>query len=274
MSHLLDSLKIQLLRLDITSKRAGVYIISYPKSGRTWLRVLIGKAICLKYNLPETLMLDTYRLAAVAGLPRTYFTHDFSEILSELPYDRLPARKAEYARSKVIFIARDVKDVLVSSYFQATKRTYKFNGSIAEFIRSDKFGAKKVVTFYNIWHANQSTPRAFLLLRYEDMHRNPASALVEALRVMGVEHIDDAIVRRAVEFARFDHMKEMEAGGYFNDARMRPGDARDAESYKVRKGVVGGYMAYLSEEDVRYIDKTIAEMGCPFIRPSLLQASR
>jgi hypothetical protein len=261
-----DFLKIQLVRLEILRRPTDVYIISYPKSGRTWLRVLIGKAICLTYRLPDEMMLDTHKLTTTAGLLRTHFVHDYSEILSGLHYRRLPAHKGEYASKKVIFIVRDIKDTLVSSYFQATKRTYKFKGTISEFVRSETYGVKKIVAFYNVWYNNQTVPKDFLLLRYEDMHHNPAEALVKALRFMGLEPIEDRIVQEAVAFASFNNMKKMEAGGYFNDPKMRPGDAKDEESYKVRKGVVGGYTTYLSEEDIQYIDQAIEEMGCPFMQ--------
>ncbi len=258
-------LKARLLRLAVMPRDADVYIISYPKSGRTWLRVLLGKALCLKFGLPDEMMLDTYRLTAAAGILRAHFIHDFSEILTGFPYHRLPTAKTEFARKKVVLIVRDIKDVLVSSYFQATRRTNKYQGSISDFIRSEKFGVRKVAAFYNTWHSNRHVPEEFLLLRYEEMHQNPADALARTLRVIGVEEIESDILKQAVDFARFENMKKMEAEGYFKDPKMQPANARDEESFKVRKGIVGGYAAYLSEADIQYIDRVVEEMGCPFI---------
>ncbi len=265
-TRLFDHLKIRLLRLTIMRRDADVYIISYPKSGRTWLRVLLGKALCLKYGLPDGLMLDTYRLTAAAGILRTHFVHDLSEILAAISYHHLPTDKTEYAAKKVIFVVREIGDVLVSSYFQATRRTNKFRGPLSDFIRSDKFGIKKVVTFYNIWHRNRHVPRDFLLLSYEEIHANAEAALAEALCFMGVDEIDPHMLKEAVAFASFDNMKKMEADGYFQDARMRPADVSDEESFKVRKGIAGGYKAYLSEVDIQYIDRTVEEIGCPFVQ--------
>ena len=269
MTQIYNSLKIKLLRLKVMKRHTDVYIISYPKSGRTWLRVLLGKALCLKFGMPDEMMLDTYKLTAAVGLLRTHFVHDFSEILSGLPYHALPTHKREYAGKKVIFIVRDVKDVLVSSYFQATKRTHKFKGTLSDFIRSEKYGVKKVVTFYNIWQHNWHVPEEFLLLRYEEMHQNPADALARTLRVIGVEEIGSEILKQAVDFARFENMKKMEAEGYFKDPKMQPANAQDEESFKVRKGIVGGYAAYLSEADIQYIDQTVEEIGCPFMQTQL-----
>ena len=273
MTRLYDALKIRLLRPKVVPRDTDVYIISYPKSGRTWLRVLIGKAICLKYGLPDDLMLDTYRLTAAAGLLRARFTHDYSEILTGIPYDALPTQRREYTGKKVIFMAREIKDLLVSSYFQATKRTGKFDGPISDFIRTDRFGVKKVVAFYNIWHNNRHIPSEFVLLSYEEMHRDPEDALSKTLRVMGAGDIDAGVLRQAVDFASFDNMKRMESDGHFDDPRMRPGDADDEESFKVRKGKIGGYREYLSEEDIRYIDQTVEEMGCPFLSAMALSTA-
>ncbi len=259
-----DWLKTAVIRRRINQPDVEVYIISYPKCGRTWLRLLIGKAICDQYGLPEEQMIDTYGITAVPGVRRTHFSHDFSSLKAGFPYNRLPSDKSEYADSKVIFITRNIKDVLVSSYFQATKRIGKFQGDISEFIRSERYGARKIVAFYNLWHANQNVPQAFMRLRYEEMHADPEAVLKQVLQFMELQNFDDDLVRAAVEFSRFENMKKLEAKGFFQDDKMQPGQKSDAESFKVRKGVVGGYREYLSAADIAYVNGVVGEMGCPF----------
>ena len=58
--------------------KTDAYIISYPKCGRNWLTVLIGKALCEKFNLPDEIMLDTYKVTAASGILRTQMTYDNS----------------------------------------------------------------------------------------------------------------------------------------------------------------------------------------------------
>lgn len=258
-------LRKQLIALKLFKPNTAVYIVSYPKSGRTWLRLLIGKALCDTYAAPEQLMLDTYQLTQVAHLPRTHFTHDFSSILGGFPYQHLPTNKQSYVDKKVLFVMREIKDVLVSSYFQATKRTGKFDGPISEFIRHDVYGVRKIVTFYNSWHAAQAIPQAFLLLRYEAMHADPHHALRQTLDFMGATAVSDETIATAVQFASFSNMKKMEETGTFTDSKLRPANRQDEESFKVRRGKIGGYTDYLSPEDIQYIDETIAQMGCPFL---------
>jgi hypothetical protein len=245
-------------------RHVQVHIISYPKCGRTWLRLLIGKALCDTFRLSEDKMLDPFALTTEAGLRVTKFTHDISSLEAGYDYRKLKKKRGIYRDKKVIFLARNVKDVLVSSYFHATKRKKLFHGSISEFIRSSQYGARKIVTFYNIWHANRHVPKDFLFITYEDLHEDPKGVLIKVLRFIGIDDPDERIVDIAVSFALFSNMKKMEETNVFKSTKMEVVDQDDQDSYKVRKGKVNGYTEYLSEEDVRYIDDVIREMGCTF----------
>lgn len=245
--------------------KTDAYLISYPKSGRTWLRVLIGKILCEQFKLPDEIMLDTYKVTtAASGILRTQLTHDRSSMNEGLRYFELPTDKRKYAGKKVILLTRNIKDALVSCYFQATKRIGKYNGNISEFIRSDRYGVKKIITFYNTWHQNRGVPKEFLHLKYEDMHNNPEEVLYQTMRFLGLYQVEENLIREAVQFASFDNMKVMEKEFLFKQRSMRPANVSDDESFKVRKGVVGGYTSYLSQDDLDFIDKVKREMGYPF----------
>ncbi|MDB9313868.1 hypothetical protein PN462_12215 [Spirulina sp. CS-785/01] len=56
----------------------------------------------------------------------------------------------------------------------------------------------------------------------------------------------------------------MEKTNQFNEEIMQSANQQDTESSKVRKGKVGGYAEYLSQDDIEYIDNAIARLGCPF----------
>ena len=252
------------LRPLIHKRGVQCYLVSYPKCGRTWLRLLVGKALCDHFHLPEARMIDTYNLTAGPGVLRTHFTHDYADIRLGYPYNQLPADKTGYALAKVIFLMRDVRDTLVSSYFQASKRVNRFHGPIADFVRDERYGIKKILTFYNLWYANQSLPRDFLLLRYEDLHHDPVTTLRRTLQFMEVADVDEALLTTAVAFASFDNMKQMESKGTFADGKMLPGQKKDQSSFKVRQGKIGGYVEHLSHADLAYIDGVVQQMGCPF----------
>lgn len=251
--------------------RVKVYIISHPKCGRTWLRMLIGKAICDKFNLSEEFILDTVKLTGMAGLAGVGWTHEHSgdlrPSLTGNRFVRFATDKSTFQNKKVIFLCRDPKDVLVSFYFHTEKRANKkaFEGNISEFIRSRRFGITKLIEYYNVWYKNQEVPEDFLLIKYEDLHRDPHKTMKLVLEFIGVNDIETEIIDDAVKFSSFSNMKKMEKNKEIKYKNMQPGNVNDDESYKVRKGKVSGYLDYLSQEDIQYIDKVVAKMGCPFI---------
>jgi hypothetical protein len=244
-----------------------VYIISYPKSGRTWLRVLLGKIICEKYNLDEKDILNTIRLTLKAGITTINWIHDGSGLGEGPHFVRFSTDKSIFKDKKVIFLYRDPKDVIVSSYFHATKRIKEFtdyNGTLSDFIRSRGYGIEKLLNFYNIWYKNQNVPEDFLLVKYEDLHTNPHQSLNKVLDFIGIQNVEDELIDNAIKYASFKNMKKMEANNQFESEIVKPKIEGDDESYKVRKGKVGGYVDYLSQEDIEYMDKVISKIGCLF----------
>ena len=222
----------------------GMILASFPKSGRTWLRVMLNQ---LGIEIP--------------------ITHDGSAHVLAIPYQKLIKNKRKYKNVKLIFLVRDPRDVVVSGFFQASKRTKVYERSIAEFIRDPRHGIQKILTFYNIWDRNKHKAAGFHLLRYEDLKKNTFVELKRAVEFLDVDGIDDKAIEGAVEFGSFENMQKREKEGYFKEKYGRgltPGDKNDTESFKVRKGKVGGYTEYLSDEDVEYCNEMIRKLGNPF----------
>lgn len=248
---------------------ADTYLLSYPKAGRTWLRVLIGKALVERYGVPAERLLDTAVLTGRAGLPRATFYHDGSAMIDGHTWRDLPSDKSAYRDKRVVLIGRDVRDILVSSYFQATRRIDAFDGPISAFVRDDRFGARKVVEFYRHWWNARSVPAAFLFVRYEAMHDDAAAVLARVLAFLGARDVAPATIAGAADFARFERMRASEASDSFPSHMMRTPAGADPEAFKLRKGVVGGFRDYLSADDVAYVDACEAEHGCEFTRPAV-----
>lgn len=246
---------------------AETFVLSYPKVGRTWLRALVGKALVDRYGLPQERVLDTEALVAALGFPSLGFDHDGSGMMGKRTWRDLSPDKSAYRGNRVLLLGRDVRDTLVSAYFHATRRIGEFGGPIADFVRDDRFGADKVLTFYRHWHEAQSVPREFLFLRYEALHADPAPALKRVLDFLGARDVPDAMMHEAIRFARFDNLRQAEAEGRYRSPALRAASGSDPESFKVRKGKVGGFRDYLSDDDIAWIDARESAIGCEFTRP-------
>ena len=233
-----------------------VYVLSYPKCGRTWLRLMLGKVLALRFGVENMDLLEVEALTLLLPeVSRIKISHDDCPHLKTA--DELSTSKTRYRDKKVILLVRDPRDVMVSCYFQATKREDYYQGSMSSFIRDERYGIDGLIHWLNVWSRNRSVPSAFLLVRYEDMHTDTESQLRRIVDFVGLDGIDDGIIRQAVQFASFNNMRRMEAEDTLGSARLKPGNPDDPETYKVRRGKVGGYVDYLSVKDVGYLNEKI-----------------
>jgi hypothetical protein len=247
-------------------RNTDVYLISYPKCGRTWLRLMIGRAIGRHFSLPEEeeLLFLRWKRRPLPGLPRITVVHEDRPML-KTP-DELETNKAKYRHKRVIFLVRDPRDVIVSSYFEMKKRGHIFgdnpyetrqsyyDGSLSEFIDKPIGGFDTLLRYYNIWANNRDIPEGFLLVRYEDLKINPTHELRRVLDFLGLQAIDDDTIAEAVEFASFDNMRKMESEGKFTSGMLNPADKKDRDSYKTRKGKMSGYVDYLSASEIQALN--------------------
>ena len=239
---------------------ADVFIVSFPKSGRTWIRLMLGKYLATLAGITVGNLLETYELTNSIQdftIPIIAVVHDGSSFGGiNLKAREMEKNKKRYRHKKVIFIVRDPRDVMVSYYLHCTHRRKVFRGHISDFIRDQHFGIHKLIVFYNSWIAAQKMLKGFLLIKYENVHDHPGHELTKILKFLDIS-VNDELVKMAVEFATFNNMRDMEERGRFESSRLVPGDKADTESYKVRKGIVGGYFDYLSQEDIDYLNKII-----------------
>ena len=81
---------------------------------------------------------------------------------------------------------------------------------------------------------------------------------------LGESAPDMTMFHEALEFSRFENMQKLEAAGAFDSKILHPGDVRDPESFKVRRGKVGGYREYLSAEDQAFAASELAKLDTRF----------
>ncbi len=248
-------------------RRADCVIVSFGKSGRTWLRVMMSRFYQTKHGLAERHLIGFDNLHQLdPAIPKIFFTHDnYTK-----DYTGNLDSKSDYAGKKVVLLVRHPADVAVSQYHQWQYRmkpnkvalnNYPERGQdlpIFDFVTREWAGLTRTIEFMNGWAAETGTDDV-LVVRYEDMRATPEQVLGRILAFIGTPGTEEE-VREAVAFASFENMRKMEANSTFwlSGGRMRPGDRKNPESFKTRRGKVGGYRDYFDDSEVAEIDRLVA----------------
>jgi hypothetical protein len=232
-----------------------IYIVSYPKCGRTWLRILLQQYLKLA-DIPTQQFTDT-SLFAIPGKYSIKFAHDQGTWVPAPPrLKNLSFNRKRYRGKKVIFLVRDPRDVLVSSWYHLRYREHIYRDDLGAFVRDELIGIHKVIAFMNMWMDHRHIPQDFLLVAYEQMHTAPLDTAQKILAFLQLD-TNTELVQRALDESSFENMKKMETSGSLKEPWMRPGTSGSNNALKVRKGKMGSFREELSEEDIAFVNQAI-----------------
>ncbi len=246
-------------------KRADVAVVSFGKSGRTWLRVMLSRFYASRHGLAEggLIEFDNFH-RQVPAVPRVLFTHD--NYLGDYTGER--QSKRDYAAHRVVLLVRDPADIAVSQYFQWRHRMRahkkRLNGypldadlDMYAFVMGEAAGLPKVIRYLNEWLDARSTIEHLLVVRYEDLRRDTIGELARTLTFMAADP-SPAELKDAVEYASYENMRAREQNSDADSERLRAVDTGNPDSFKTRRGKVGGYRDYFNAGQVAAIDGLIA----------------
>jgi len=250
--------------------RADVAVVSFGKSGRTWLRVMMSRYYQLRFGIPERILLgfDNYHRRA-EEIPKIFFTHD--NYIKD--YAGNHDSKAPFYGRKVVLLVRNPQDVAVSLYFQwqhrmrpAKKKINRFpphgsDCSAFDFVMNPECGLPHIIAFLNLWAREAANIGELLVVRYEDMRSDSGDVLRRIMEFVDGGKVDDAAIEGAVDYASVENMRKLEERNVFwlAGGRMKPGKKGDPNSYKVRRAKVGGYRDYFSDEEVERVESLVRD---------------
>lgn len=236
---------------------ADAAVVSFPKSGRTFVRAMLARLYQRRFGIDERKLLEFPLLRnAPANLPRLLFTHAGDAMRSPA---QIRIDPAAFAGKQVVLIARHPGDVAVSRYHHLAHRSLDkarrrlADQPLASFVWAEQGGIPSIVAFLN---AFAKLP-GVTIIGYRDFIDQPEIALRRLATAIGLE-VGDSDIADAVEFGRIDNLRQREREGYFTSARLRQARRGDAQSFKVRSGTSGGYRAALGSEEAARVDAYIA----------------
>ena len=232
-----------------------VFLASYPRSGNTWLRFVLGEVLTGKSidfdNVDDVIPeLKWHRRgeAVFDGGGRLIKTHE-------------PWRK-EYC--KAVYIVRDVRDVALSQFARSQQLGIADNGMdgfLTAFLRGTFHGYGTWGRHVRGWLDSPLAPEGKLLvIRFEDLRRNPEESLTRMVQFVGspagAEQIRAALANNSV-----DQMRNKEV-------RSRTLIQSTTEVGRfVRKGAVQGWRNVLTPAQLQLFEqhagKELAQMGYP-----------
>jgi hypothetical protein len=245
-----------------------VFVISFPKSGRTWHRFLLGNYLADLWGRSQFEAASVEKLTEARVGTRVRYDHNGANFADAIPPQHpIVADPRLWRGRKVIFLAREPKDVLVSAWHHAHYRQSSFSGSIAELVRSPYAGIDKLLTAHNRWWDHREQAASYLVTSYERMHADLGGVLRDTLEFVGWP-VDEAAIARAVAASSFASMREVEAKSAIEHKSLRAHsgtrDQSDDRSRKVRSGKVGGHREHMADADIAHIDARVATLGNPF----------
>ena len=175
---------------------------------------------------------------------------------SHLPY-RYFEQQLNGKKTKVVLMVRNIKDTLVSLYhfYRMCKALGNMKGSFAEFF--ELFKEKRLV--YGDWfdhfsgYLNNQNKFNLLVVKYEDL-KNDLKGNIRRIAEFLEEELSETQFHSIAEHVDF---KSMHNDKSLNKS-WRPGLDQTISPY-MRKGVIGDWKNYFTEEQVRYIDTLYKE---------------
>ena len=210
------------------------FIVSYPKSGNTWVRFLVANL--LKKHSEEIDFYTSNKYVPEVGRQ--------AELIKNLRRPRVMKSHAPYIGDypRVIYVVRDGRDVYVSYYFHMLKKL-PLGTTFQEFMKRQDHFPCLWGEHVSSWLFRQPQLSKMLVIRYEDLVSDCFEQIKRIAEFIGFE-TGEYQLRCAVEASSFDNMRrlEIQKGRPYKD---------DGPEVFVRKGQPGNWKEVFGSEEKR-----------------------
>jgi hypothetical protein len=235
---------------DIQIYPDDIYLVSYPKSGNTWMRFLLG-----------TLQHEKFNFATMEKfIPDIYVVKN--QILKNIPSPRF-LKSHEYFHPqypRVIYIVRDPRSVAVSYYYYLQKirrieKNMDFSTYLKGFIQGEYDNFATWDEHIKSWLCVKENSKNFLLIKYEDLKKNTEHEMKKVIEFVNLQPSDNSL-QRMLSKSSFESMQENEQS---NQHLTKILQRSDLSIPFVRKASIDEWKEYFSPSDTALLKEVWGE---------------
>ena len=197
--------------LRLTPKKKyhnDLYLVSFPRSGSTWLSFLIANIIAIKNSINYKITQFNIHM----WLPDIHVTRNIAKNLKlQFPFYRIIKSHSIFNPyyNYVLYLIRDPRDVLIS-YHKFLTQQNSYDGSLSYFIRDKKYGIKAWVDHIDSWWTIKSAAISIFFIKYEDIKNDPEKLLKDIfINNLGLD-IETENFTKAIAKSNFKKLKKEE----------------------------------------------------------------
>ncbi|XP_030565409.1 sulfotransferase family cytosolic 1B member 1-like [Drosophila novamexicana] len=245
------------------TRDSDVFVVTFMKCGTTWMQelawlllnqlnftaakssYLTERSSFLEFSATIPLSVDTITACEEMVSPRL--------IKSHLPAQLLPQQVWQQGR-KIIYVARNPKDVVVSSYhFLNGIKMWKgdLDTFVNEFMKDEILYTSFWSHIVDFWRM-RNEPNIFFVT-YEEMKRDLRAVVKRLCKFLSVDDVKDNQMEQLLQHLSFDNMKGSKYSNVTDLIKKRLNTTEDFEF--MRRGVVGSYNDELSALQRQKLDK-------------------
>jgi estrone sulfotransferase len=229
---------------------SDVFLASYPRSGNTMLRFILGEVLSgvpssfdhIQRIIPEIGVHGHARPLFDQGRGRVIKTHE--------------TYRREYGRA--IYIVRDVRDVMLSSFARETALDVLHIDNLDEYVRPFMRGE---MTRFGSWQEHvegwMNSPLAkrgdLLVLSFEEMRQGLESAVARCLEFLG-KKVEPGVIQNVIRGNSLEKMRAKE-----DRAKTLPKSPGE-EGRWIGKGAIQGWQGKLTERQLKIVDEFAGEL--------------
>ncbi|XP_072051234.1 sulfotransferase 1C2-like [Amphiura filiformis] len=261
----LEALKTFQVRED------DVFIVTFPKSGTHWLMEIVYLVMTNgdmdkinRYMMEQGL--EFTMCAGPSEVPKTKPGYKHMEewesprvMMSHLMHRFLPPQIWE-KKTKVIYVARNPKDVLCSMYhFFYTlmpEEHRQWNDFVKAFISKEMIGGDWFTHVHEFWTQCKDMDNVFIV-KFEELKKNHRGIVKQVAEFLGKD-LTEEVIDKITSLTTIDAMHET-----YDKLEEEPGGNIRTKAFGMlpflNKGHVGGWKARLTDEQSKLFDDALAE---------------